>query len=324
MARRPTAQSVAALRPGALALAVDVARRFHLDGDSKVRIAQDLGINRFKVARLLELARLAGLVQVVVGAPADLDAGLSAALRERYGLQHALVLLDAGADGAVQRLRVGRLAAELLEQLLTEDDVVGLAWGRTVSAVVDSWSERVPATFVQLAGSLARDDVAQNGPELITSMARRAGGRAITFYAPLVVADENTAVALHGDGPVARAVQAMDDLTKAVVSIGAWAPGQSTVRDALSPTDRAELDRAGVRAEVTGLLFGADGRVVDALGPRSLCVTEQQLRSTPQVIALAAGAERAGAVQAVLRSGLLDGLVTHASLAREVLDGAGP
>lgn len=327
MARRPTPRSTADLRTGGLALAVAVARRFHLEGASKVRIAQELGINRFKVARLLEQARQAGLVQVVVGVPTDLDEALAERLRTRYGLQHALVLAD-GPDGtaeaqALQAVRVGRLGAELLEQLVTEDDVVGLAWGRVMSAVADSWRERVGATFVQLAGSLARPDVRENGPELVGSLSRRAGGRGVTFYAPLVVADEATARTLRRDPAVAAAVAAMDGLTRAVVSIGAWSPGRSTVRDALSPQDQQAADDAGVCAEMTGLLLAEDGSLVDTLRARSLAVTPEQLRRCGQVLALAAGTGRARAVRAALRSGLLSGLVTHASLAREVLSGEG-
>ena len=322
MARRATPAKAAALRTGGLALATDVARRFHLDGASKVQIAQDLGLNRFKVARLLDLAAAAGLVQIVVGTPPELDAALAEQLRARYALQHAVVIADTPGEPLMQRVRVGRVAAELLEQLITDEDVVGLAWGRVMSAVADSWNERVAATFVQLAGSLVRPDVAQNGPELVAGFARTAGGSAVTFYAPLVLADDATAASLRGDPAVAQALSTMDRLTKAVLSVGSWSTGGSTVHDALGARDRERLQRLGVCAEVSGLLFDADGRVVDALSPRTLSVTEQQLRDTDQVLALAAGEDRAPAVRAVLRSGLLTGLVTHASLARRVLAAA--
>ena len=46
---------------GGLSLAVAVARRVHLDGASKVQVAAELGITRFKVARLLDMAHEAGL-----------------------------------------------------------------------------------------------------------------------------------------------------------------------------------------------------------------------------------------------------------------------
>lgn len=49
-----------------LMLAARVARRHYLDDRSKIDIGAELGISRFQVARLLELARAAGLVEITV------------------------------------------------------------------------------------------------------------------------------------------------------------------------------------------------------------------------------------------------------------------
>lgn len=306
---------------GGLSLAVAVARRVHLDGASKVQVAAELGITRFKVARLLDMAHEAGLVRTVVAAPAETDEALEQALRERYGLRHVVVTTDAGDDPAMARLRVGRLAAEWAEHVVADGDVVGLAWGRTMSVVHEHWRRRVAATFVQLAGSLVRSDVDRNGPELVGSFARRSGGRAALFYAPLLVADATTATALRADPAVADALRRASSLTKALVAVGAWSEGRSTVFDALPLDERNALRRAGVCAEVTGVLLDAEGRVVDDLADRTLAVTADQLRRTDHVVALAVGVDRAVAVRAALRSGLVDGLVTHAALAAAVLAG---
>ena len=40
------------------------ARRYYLDERSKVEIAEELGVSRFKIARLLEVARDSGLVRI--------------------------------------------------------------------------------------------------------------------------------------------------------------------------------------------------------------------------------------------------------------------
>jgi DNA-binding transcriptional regulator LsrR (DeoR family) len=44
-------------RPAQLILIASVARRYYLEGRSKVEIAEELGLSRFKVARLLDTAR---------------------------------------------------------------------------------------------------------------------------------------------------------------------------------------------------------------------------------------------------------------------------
>ncbi len=50
--------------PAATALAADVARRYYIDGATKSEIAGELGLSRFKVARVLDQARTSGLVRI--------------------------------------------------------------------------------------------------------------------------------------------------------------------------------------------------------------------------------------------------------------------
>jgi DNA-binding transcriptional regulator LsrR (DeoR family) len=318
-----------ALGAGGLALAVEAARRFHVEGASKVQIADELGVSRFKVARLLEAARAAGLVEISIGAPPQVDAPLSEALRRGLGLRHAVVLADDGAFPPAERdgedgplgAAVGRLACDYLQHLVGPDDVVGLAWGHAMAALGLAWGERVPAAFVQLAGSIARSDLPVGAPELVRTTAERAGGRAACYYAPIVLPGAGSAAALQQQIGVRESFALLDGLTKAVISIGAWSPGESTVYDALEEADRERVAGAGVVAETTGLLLTAEGAVVDALPDRVVAVGEAQLRRA-RVVALAVGASRGRAVLAVVRSGLVDTLVTHASLARVLLAAA--
>src|SRR5260370_2036009 len=81
---------LSASRPSEVVLAARVARQFYLEGVSKVDIADRLGISRFRVARLLDSAREAGLVRIEIRLPGGtLDAGPSAELRAPFGLRHA-------------------------------------------------------------------------------------------------------------------------------------------------------------------------------------------------------------------------------------------
>ena len=81
---------LSAHRPSEVVLAARVARQFYLEGVSKVDIADQLGISRFRVARLLDSARESGMVRIEIGLPGgSLDAGLSAELCSAFGLRHA-------------------------------------------------------------------------------------------------------------------------------------------------------------------------------------------------------------------------------------------
>ena len=68
-----------------------MARRYYLDGRSKVEIAEEFALSRFKVARLLDDARTSGLVRIEIGHPGVVDVELSARLMDALGLTHCVV-----------------------------------------------------------------------------------------------------------------------------------------------------------------------------------------------------------------------------------------
>jgi len=111
-----------------------MARLFYLENKSKIEIAEEFGITRFKVARMLESAIRDGLIRLEIRLPAELDADLSDALRTRFGLTHAIVFTlpaqGPGGEGpAAVTHRLGAVAADLLTEIVTEGDVLGLVWG---------------------------------------------------------------------------------------------------------------------------------------------------------------------------------------------------
>ena len=65
--------------PAALLLTATVARRYYLDGANKSEIAAELGLSRFKVARLLDHARATGLVRIELDDRGEIDLDLSRA-----------------------------------------------------------------------------------------------------------------------------------------------------------------------------------------------------------------------------------------------------
>ena len=72
--------------PAQLVLTASVARRYYLDGKSKIEIADELKLSRFKVARLLDIARSSGLVKIEIGYPGAIDVDLSSQLQDAFGL----------------------------------------------------------------------------------------------------------------------------------------------------------------------------------------------------------------------------------------------
>jgi DNA-binding transcriptional regulator LsrR (DeoR family) len=298
-----------------------VARRYFLDGASKSEIAQELGVSRFKVARLLDAARRDGIVRIEIGAPPEIDLELSGELAARHGLMDALVVRTIDGPEEFKREQLGRTCAELLTQTLEADDVLGISWGRTLHSMVGHLSKLPGCTVVQIVGSVPTLELDVNSMELVRRVADCAAGPVYPLYVPLLVDSPEMAAALRSDPHVHKTIAMFDRLTKAVVGIGAWTASGSTVRAALPEVIAAELDAAGAVADICSTVLDASGAEIRAAGlpGRFIAISPDQLRAVPDVTAIAGGAAKAPAILAALRSGLIHRLITDEEAARLLL-----
>jgi DNA-binding transcriptional regulator LsrR (DeoR family) len=120
--------------PAQLLLMSRGARSYYLDGRSKSDIAAELNISRFRVARLLEASRQSGLVRIVIEHQGSIDPDLSMQLQSAFGLANAAFIDIPDDDELALRRHLGE-AAELLQELVTADDILGLAWARSLSGI---------------------------------------------------------------------------------------------------------------------------------------------------------------------------------------------
>lgn len=307
--------------PSELVLAGAVARRHYLDGRSKVEIADEFGMSRFQVARMLTEARAKGWVRVEITLPGHIDDDLSLRVRDALGVRSAVVVDAPTQPDSATREEVASVVAGLLDEHVRSGQVVGLTWSRTIEAMARRLERLVPCTVVQLAGSLAVPGASSGTVEVVRSVAAAAGGEALPIYAPLVVEDAATAAALRRQPEIARALERSTALDVAVVSVGGWGPGLSTVWDAVSEAERADSLAHGAVGESSGRLFDADGRdVTGGFDDRVVGVTLDRLRAVPEVVVTAYGARRAEAARAAVRAGFVTTLVVDAALANRLLE----
>ena len=96
-----------------------IARLFYLDGWTKVQIADELGLTRFKVARLLELARASGMVRISVVGAGSLDLVLSDRLCHQFGLRHAVVVNTTTGDDQEIRTQMIEFLGQAVAEIKT-------------------------------------------------------------------------------------------------------------------------------------------------------------------------------------------------------------
>lgn len=298
-----------------------IGRDYYLHNHSKVDIARRFGISRFQVARYLEEARALGIVRIDIRFPASV-AGLDPQqLAVELGVER-LRISPTGADDRSTREAMARSAAEELMAAAFDGATLGVSWSRTLDLAAGYVTDLPPCEIVQLAGALPVPG-SGNSLELIQSLGRLDGVETWPLWAPLVVENAATAQSLRRQPEIGETLAQANTLDAAIVAVGAWQPGLSTVWDRVDNRLRLEAARAGAVAECSGRLLDAAGHpVVSELDERVLAVTIAQLQHTPRVVAVARGAARVEAVRAVLAAGFVTTLLVDEELAAALSGGA--
>ena len=307
-------------RPTELLRAAAVARAYYLDGRSKSEIADEFGISRFKVARILDQAKEAGIVRIEIRPPAGIDDGMSERVRRAFGLRHVVVINAEGHSEVELRSALAHTATALLSEIVTEEDVVGIGYGRTLTIMAQTMDALARCPIVQLTGALLGVNRDENSVELVRQISARNGGPAYPMYTPQVLPDAATAAALRKQPEVAETYRQFGKVTKAVVAVGSWTPPSSQLYESLTEHERDALLSQGVAAEVCATLLDAQGNTVATeFSERCISISGDELRAVEDVIAVAGGVRKVTAVRSVILSGHAKSLITDTALAEGLL-----
>ncbi|MBC7630462.1 sugar-binding transcriptional regulator [Aeromicrobium sp.] len=310
-----------------LRLAVRAATLYHLEGVTQAQIADQLGVSRPTVGRLLARARAQGLVTIEVHVPDGLagtvHTDVERELESTFGLTEALVISDAfdGVDSGYALL--GRAAAAALARRVKTTDTLGFTWGPETVAVARALSPGSArcAQVVQLDGSMTSAEYQTGVEYTLGRCAEQLGARPVRLIAPLY-ADPATVQALHLDSVISRALQAGADADAMMFGIGPVSTSTTLFEGNFIDTKvLGELTRLGAVGEIGGRFFRADGTDVGgSLPERTVSVSLDSIRTCPRAMLVSGGPHKHEAMLGALRGGLATVLVTDIGSARWLLD----
>lgn len=305
-------------------LLAQVARLYYERDLNQQQVAEQLGLSRSKVSRLLQEARLRGIVQIQIRDQTPTAADLAQRLVEVFGLREAQVFSHPGAS-YVERLEgAGALAAAHLHELLHGAPTLAISWGTALEALVEALPARrlSGGQVIQVMGGLGHGDPRLEGPELARRMAERLGVTHRYLHAPWVVQDEAVRRALLEEPALASTLRLAEAADIAVIGIGSLVPEVAGLLRAgcLQLAELESLAGAGAVGDLLGYLFDASGQILDLpFNRRVVALTPDMLRRIPVVMGIAAGQRKAGAILGALRGGYINHLFTDDLAATSLL-----
>ncbi|MCX7303740.1 MAG: sugar-binding transcriptional regulator [Hyphomicrobiales bacterium] len=275
---------------------------------SQVAVARRLNLSTATVSRLLQRARIEGIVRIEVRdlvAPEE----LAEEVAERLGLRSAAVV-DAAGAGALASLGdpVGGL---LREAGLSEGSVLAIGWGRAVRAVIEAGLPEIPGVItVPAMGGMQQHQPHFQINEFVRLAALQLGGTPRFVHAPYLPSPKSRKAYL-ADPVVADNVALWDRVDAAIVGIGL-------------PHETAESGPAHhprAAGDVMRHYFDTNGALLEPeSGERMIAMSVAQFRRARLVVGVAVGEAKAQAIIGAAKAGLISALVTDARSAESVLE----
>lgn len=300
---------------------------YYDEGQTMDAIASAFGISRSTVSRLLRDAREEGIVRITLRPPGVRRvADLRSAITQRYGVRTHVVPTRSDSSERERLRAVATDAAGVVEDLLQPDQVVGIAWGTTVTAVVEQLAPRpvLGAQIVQLNGAVNTEG---SGLANVSTVLDRAASRwAATvhpFPVPAFFDYPSTREAMWRERSVRRVLEMQRRCRLAVFGVGAFdseVPSQVHASGYLTDEDLAQLRSDGAVGDVCTVFLRADGSWRDVrMNTRSSGPSPAALASIPRRVLVASGARKAVPLRAALRANCATDLVFDEATAARLL-----
>jgi DNA-binding transcriptional regulator LsrR (DeoR family) len=307
-------------------LLAEIAEMYYEQRLTQSEIADAVGVTRSAISRMLTEAHELGIVEVRIHRPFRFDNDLESSLKTCFGLENTRVLAWRHQGNTRElRIRLGKVAAEMLKQVLINKHTVGIAWGLTVAAAIDALAVDyvLPVKVVQLVGVAGSDDHAYNSQALVERLARRLGGETVYLYSPFIVENAETARSLLNMPQVREAMEIGKQCDLALLGIGTTEADDSSLYQSehITAEELASLRAAGCVGDVCGRHFNVDGNVPEVdFHNRLVGIAREDLLAIPTRIGVAGGAAKVEAILGAMRGKYINWLVTDSLTAQTLLE----
>ena len=307
---------------------IKICRLYYFDNLSQQQIADRVGISRPQVSRLLTQARQAGIVNISIRNPYSAEQAFEKKLIDRFSLIDAIVVDSDSKTAGDSLSAISVNLSDLLKRLIHDRDIIGVAAGNTLNILSENIKaiERQELRVVPLIGGMGPDGTRWQANRIARNLAERWECQYYQLNAPAFVTSRAACDVLMAEPMIVNVCQLARKAAVALIGIGQLDASSTIIGSGLlCESDIAELASRGAVASLCGSFLDKDGNCVEFSGnERVIGISVNDLRSIPQVIAVAIGTAKVKAILSVLRGRWVNYLATDLETARELLRCAGP
>lgn len=309
-----------------LELLARVASLYYDKHKNQQEIADEIGLTRSAVSRILTEAHKRGIVEHIVHYPWRTSIELENALEAKFRLKHASVLIRHNKSHEEMLEGLGILAAEYFTDLLPSLKIVGISWGTGLYQMVRAFrpQSRPDMEVLQLVGGTGTEHGSSIGPLLAPNLANALGCTCYYLHAPLVMENEDGKIALMHDRLIRKTLERAIECDLALVGIGTILPSLYNIYKLgyLTLEEVEKLRQDGVIGDVAGQHYNREGQILSDhwINRRFFGISVEALQQIKEVMGVAGGYQKAESIYAALRGGWVHTLITDDEAAVRILE----
>lgn len=302
--------------------AVEISKLYYLKGITQAEIARQLNLSRPTVSRAIQFARDHQIVKIQIDDPLNDVRALGQQISQKYHLERVVIAEPVENNAQAILDAIGRAAANLLPQLVQDDDVIGVSWGRTLDAVAKHLrpSDRKNIQVVYLKGTVANST--HNNFVVNVTKAFNQNFHTQAQILPLPVIFDNAKIKsmVMQDHFIDNIVTTAEHTNVAMFTVGTTEDNATLFSlGYLSPAEIKKLQRTAV-GDIVSQFVNEQGQIVDPqLSNRTMAISLDYLKATRQSILVAGGMNKLPAIRAALNGGYANVLVTDLQNAQALI-----
>ncbi len=298
---------------------------YYHDELNQNQIATLLGVSRASVVNYLQEARANHYIKISVRSDLLTSIKLAEKLKETFGLRECMVIPD---DGGLltPTQRIGKAGASLLEGALNPDDVVGVAWGRTIQALANNLTEQHLSNMyvVQVVGSQRSTSDGFSSEECVSLISLKLHAKAANLHAPAALSNKELRDALLSETIIQEQFARIRSCNKILFGVCSIKDNSLVFASGLTNVEESKYYISkGAVGVIAGRFYDADGTWIQGpLDDRLVGITLDEVRQIPTRIAVAGGTDKTAAMLGALRGNYINMLITDEQTALSILERA--
>ncbi|CUH96446.1 hypothetical protein P22_2536 [Propionispora sp. 2/2-37] len=297
-------------------LIVKCCKLYYEENYTQHEIANNLGVSRPTVSRLLKEGKDSGIVRIEIINPLRNNFDfLERQIEKQFGLKE-VIIVDDETDDRLQTIQAAKAAADYLMRIVKQGNTIGVSMGNTVKCISNYITNqgKLNLTFVPFIGGVGQSQREIHPNEIITDLARAFGGSFKLLHAPAVVSNENIKKEILKENSIKEVLDYAKLCNIGLVGVGSPTDPASSMMSSgyFNLYDTSNLEKAGAIGDICLRFYDINGNTDKFdFNKRVVGIELEDLKKIETMIGVACGDKKVMAIIGALNSKLINVLVTN-------------